>query len=214
MHIAFSRRAVLAGGLAAGIAGCSRASNAQAETDQAADARKAPAEALALIAAARAQIGVTQAYDPAYTRLPYPNGDVPRERGVCTDVVIRAYRDAFGIDLQRAVHEDMSANFAVYPRNWGLRRADRNIDHRRVPNLERFWQRKGSRLALPDSVQGWMPGDLFSSLVGGRLPHTGIVSDRVSPSGVPLVIHNIGRGTREEELSVAGRMIGRFRWQV
>ena len=123
-------------------------------------------------------------------------------------------RDAFGIDLQRAVHEDMVAHFAAYPRHWGLKRPDRNIDHRRVPNLERFWQRAGADLPLPGIPADWRPGDLFSSLVGGCLPHTGIVSDKVSPRGVPLVIHNIGRGTQEEEISAVGRMIGRYRWQV
>lgn len=133
---------------------------------------------------------------------------------MCTDVVIRAYRDAFGIDLQRAVHEDMVAHFAAYPRHWGLQRPDRNIDHRRVPNLERFWQRAGADLPLPGTPAGWRPGDLFSSLVGGRLPHTGIVFDKVSPRGVPLVIHNIGRGTQEEEISAVGRTIGRYRWRV
>lgn len=217
MQIAFSRRGVLAGGFALGVVGCSRASDAIAEVggeSQSRRARQASPKALALITAARGQIGVTQAYDPAYSRLGYPGGDVPRERGVCTDVVIRAYRDAFGIDLQRGVHEDMAAHFGVYPKNWGLKRPDRNIDHRRVPNLERFWQRAGAHVALPDSLQGWQPGDLFSSLVGTRLPHTGIVSDRLSPRGVPLVIHNIGRGAQEEELSAAGRMIGRYRWQV
>lgn len=226
MQAAFSRRGVLAGGIALGLIGCSRTADAQAGSDghgpaggqgrrQASSAaRQGNARALALITSARAQIGVTRVYDPGYSRIAYPGGDVPRERGVCTDVVVRAYRDAFGMDLQRAVHEDMAGHFAAYPRTWGLRRPDRNIDHRRVPNLARFWQRAGAELALPDAVSGWRPGDLFSSLVGTNLPHTGIVSDRVSPAGVPLVIHNIGRGAREEELTVAGRMIGRYRWQV
>ena len=142
MQIAFSRRGVLAGGIALGLIGCSKASDAQAQAG-------IDTKALALIAAARGQIGVTRAYDPGYSRIAYPGGDVPRERGVCTDVVIRAYRDAFGIDLQRAVHEDMAAHFAAYPRHWGLQRPDRNIDHRRVPNLERFWQRAGADLPLP-----------------------------------------------------------------
>ncbi len=222
MQIAFSRRGVLAGGIALGLIGCSKASDAQAQAETDAGRGRQSrtpsgpidAKALALIAAARGQIGVTQTYDPGYSRIAYPGGDVPRERGVCTDVVIRAYRDAFGIDLQRAVHEDMVAHFAAYPRHWGLKRPDRNIDHRRVPNLERFWQRAGADLPLPGIPADWRPGDLFSSLVGGCLPHTGIVSDKVSPRGVPLVIHNIGRGTQEEEISAVGRMIGRYRWQV
>jgi hypothetical protein len=223
MQAAFSRRGVLAGGIALGLIGCSRTSDAQAQPDgqdgqgrrQASSmVRQADGEALSLITAARNQIGVTRSYDPGYSRLAYPGGDVSRERGVCTDVVVRAYRDALGIDLQRAVHEDMAAHFSAYPRNWGLRRPDRNIDHRRVPNLARFWKRAGAELTLPGAVSDWRPGDLFSSLVGANLPHTGIISDRVSPAGVPLVIHNIGRGAQEEELTVAGRMIGRYRWRV
>lgn len=226
MQIAFSRRGVLAGGIALGLIRCSKASDAQARADTGmagnnrqprpvgGSARHSDARAMALIAAARGQIGVTRAYDPGYSRIAYPGGDVPRARGVCTDVVIRAYRDAFGIDLQRAVHEDMAAHFAAYPRNWGLKRPDKNIDHRRVPNLERFWQRAGANRSLPASPEGWQPGDIFSSLVGTRLPHTGIVSDRASPRGVPLVIHNIGRGTQEEEIAAVGRVIGRYRWRV
>ena len=216
MHSSFSRRGVLAGGVALGLFGCSRASDAQEGQGQtrSSSSRQADARTLALIGAARRQIGVTRAYDPGYSSLAYPGGDVPRERGVCTDVVVRAYRDALELDLQRLVHEDMAANFGAYPRNWGLKRPDRNIDHRRVPNLARFWQRSGAGLALPAALSGWQPGDVFSSLVGTNLPHTGVVSDRVSSAGVPLVIHNIGRGAQEEELTAAGRMIGRYRWRV
>ena len=200
------RRALLAGGCAMLLAGC--------EAPVRAVPRTAAERAQKLIAAARGQIGVTLAYDPAYARLAYPGGDVPRGKGVCTDVVIRAYRDAFGIDLQREVHEDMARSFAAYPRRWGLPRPDRSIDHRRVPNLERFWDRKGARLALPADSGEWQPGDIFTALVGGSLPHTGIVSDRLSRAGAPLAIHNIGGGTREEDLARAGRLTGRFRWRV
>ncbi len=198
---------MLAGACALAIAAC-RSPEAEAKPRQASD------KARALIAAARAQIGVTLAYDPAYSRLAYPLGDVPRGRGVCTDVVIRAYRDALGLDLQQTVHQDMARAFAAYPRRWGLARPDRNIDHRRVPNLERFWERAGARLPLPAEESGWLPGDIFTSLVGGNLPHTGIVSDRHAASGVPLIVHNIGGGAREEELAVAQRLTGRFRWRV
>ncbi|MFM5931466.1 MAG: DUF1287 domain-containing protein [Novosphingobium sp.] len=191
--------AVLASGLAACSGGTARA-----------QPRAASPKAKALIDAARRQIGVTRAYDPAYTVLPFPNGDVPRAKGVCTDVVIRAYRDALGLDLQAEVNRDMGRAFAAYPHRWGLKRPDRNIDHRRVPNLETFWTRAKARLPLG----GWQPGDVFSSLVGDRLPHTGIVSDRLSVLGNPMVIHNIGRGTQEEDILSAGRMIGRFRWRV
>ncbi len=199
--MAFERRDFLIGSLAFGIA---------ASAPAAATPRTASPRAAALISAARRQIGVTRAYDPAYSVLAFPNGDVPRVRGVCTDVVIRAYRDALSLDLQAEVHRDMARTFSAYPRRWGLRRPDRNIDHRRVPNLEVFWDRAGARLPLG----GWQPGDVFSSLVGERLPHTGVISDRLSPLGNPMVIHNIGRGTQEEDILAAGRMIGRFRWKV
>ena len=197
----FERRDFLISSLAFGLA---------ASAPAAAAPRPASPRAAALIAAARRQIGVTRAYDPAYSVLAFPNGDVPRARGVCTDVVIRAYRDALSLDLQAEVHRDMARTFSAYPRRWGLRRPDRNIDHRRVPNLEVFWHRAGARLPLG----GWQPGDVFSALVGERLPHTGVISDRLSPLGNPMVIHNIGRGTQEEDILAAGRMTGRFRWKV
>ncbi len=166
-----------------------------------------------LIGAARTQIGVTVHYDPAYTALSFPGGDVARVKGVCTDVVIRAYRDAFGLDLQALVHADMKANFGVYPKRWGLRGADRNIDHRRVPNLQTFFKRKGAQLNIPADASDWRPGDIFTCGVGGNLPHIGIVSDRLSAfSGRPLVIHNIGSGAREEDVLAAYPLTGRFRW--
>jgi uncharacterized protein YijF (DUF1287 family) len=202
---ALSRRAVLAGGAALALGACGKA---------AAEARPASARARVLIVAARRQLGVTLAYDPAYTRLAYPDGDVDRAKGVCTDVVIRAYRDAFGIDLQLVVHEDMKRAFAAYPKRWGLRRPDSNIDHRRVPNLETFWVRQSARLPVPSRPGEWQPGDLFTALIDGRLPHTGIVSDRIAANGNPLVIHNIGGGAREEDMLFAHRLTGRFRWRV
>ncbi|WP_310532889.1 DUF1287 domain-containing protein [Novosphingobium sp.] len=200
--MSFDRRDLLASSLAFGLTACAPAA--------AAAPRPASPRAAALIAAARRQIGITRAYDPAYSVLAFPGGDVPRTKGVCTDVVIRANRDALSLDLQAEVHRDMARKFSAYPRRWGLRRPDRNIDHLRVPNLEVFWERAGARLPLG----GWQPGDLFSSLVGERLPHTGVISDRVSPLGNPMVIHNIGRGTQEEDILATGRMTGRFRWKV
>lgn len=154
------------------------------------------------------------AYDPAYSALAYPGGDVDRAKGVCTDVVIRAYRDALGIDLQQVVHRDMAGHFSAYPRRWGLTRPDANIDHRRVPNLETFWTRAAARLPIPTRGAEWQPGDVFTMLIDSRLPHTGIVSDRLGASGHPLVIHNIGSGTREEDALYAYRLTGRFRWRV
>ncbi len=199
----FSRRTALLGGLA--LAACGSAE---------AQVRFAGPRARALIAAARRQVGVTLSYDPAYTRIAYPGGDVPRAKGVCTDVVIRAYRDALGVDLQSEVHRDMAANFSAYPRRWGLRRPDSNIDHRRVPNLERYWTRKAASLPIPAPVREWQPGDLFTALIDGRLPHTGIVSDRLAGNGNPLVIHNIGSGAREEDMLLAWKPTGRFRWRL
>ncbi len=204
--LGLTRRAALGGGFALLLAGCERGARAEP--------LPASASARRLIAAARRQVGVTLGYDPAYTALAYPLGDVPRVRGVCTDVLIRAYRDALDIDLQREVHLDMAANFAAYPRRWGLRRPDRNIDHRRVPNLQTYWSRTGARLPLPADPGGWHPGDVFTSLVGGTLPHTGIVSDRLGASGRPLVIHNIGAGAREEDALLDHPLTGRFRWRV
>ncbi len=171
----------------------------------------APGSAGALIAAARRQVGVTLHYDPAYSRIPFPNGDVPRAKGVCTDVLIRAYRDALSLDLQALLNADMRAHFSRYPRNWGLRGPDRNIDHRRVPNLATYFRRRGAALPVPAAASEWRPGDIFTSLIGGRLPHTGIVSDRRGPNGW-LVIHNIGGGTREEDALAAHPLTGRFRW--
>lgn len=168
--------------------------------------------AATLIAAARRQIGVTLSYDPAYTRLAFPGGDVPRAKGVCTDVVIRAYRDAFAMDLQALVNADMKRAFGAYPKRWGLRTTDRNIDHRRVPNLQTFFARQGSARKLSSSPSDWAPGDIFTSLVGGNLPHIGIVSDRRTLSGRPLIIHNIGGGAREEDALFAHRLTGRYRW--
>ncbi len=164
-----------------------------------------------LIAAARQQIGVTNSYDPAYTSLEFPGGDVSRNKGVCTDVLIRAYRDAFGLDLQALVHADMKKAFGDYPRRWGLKRPDRNIDHRRVPNLQAFFARAGAKLPLTQNPADWQPGDIFTSLIGNRLPHTGIVSDR-KIKGVPLVIHNIGGGAQEEAALFAHPLTGHYRW--
>jgi uncharacterized protein YijF (DUF1287 family) len=167
-----------------------------------------------LISAARKQIGVTVTYDPAYSRLSFPNGDVPRNKGVCTDVIIRAYRDALGLDLQALVNADMKRGFSAYPKRWGLKSTDRNIDHRRVPNLETFLTRQGARLVLSSDAASWQPGDIMTCLVGGNLPHIGIVSDRKTLFGRPLVIHNIGRGTQEEDILFAFKLMGHFRWGV
>ena len=165
-----------------------------------------------LVRAARKQIGVTTGYDPAYVTLAYPGGDIPRETGVCTDVVIRAYRDAFNVDLQVLVHEDMKAAFASYPKTWGLTRADRNIDHRRVPNLERYLQRQGLERDAPGIRDDWQDGDLVTMRLGGRLPHIAIFSGHDRLTGTAMFIHNIGGGTREDDLNEDYDSPRRFRF--
>ena len=166
-----------------------------------------------LIAAARAQVGITIIYDPAFVPLAYPGGDVPRERGVCTDVIVRAYRDAFGIDLQQLVHVDMLANFTSYPTIWGLRAPDASIDHRRVLNLRVFLRRNGRELAVTSSPADYAPGDLATQELPGGLPHIVIVSDARSQDGArPLVIHNIGQGTKVEDTLFVYRITGHFRF--
>lgn len=171
-------------------------------------------QASVLIRAARKQVGVTKAYDGRYMALAYPGGDVPLHTGVCTDVLIRAYREAFGVDLQKLVHTDMAAHFGSYPKTWGLSRPDSNIDHRRVPNLQVFWAHQRATLPLPRSDADWQPGDIFTSLIGGKLPHTGLVTDRRLASGRWAVIHNIGQGVREEDALGAHPLTGRYRFLV
>jgi uncharacterized protein YijF (DUF1287 family) len=171
------------------------------------------APALKLVAAARAQIGVTLSYNPAYIRLAYPGGDLPADRGVCTDVIVRAYRSALNLDLQRLVHEDMKSAFAAYPRQWGLTRPDPNIDHRRVPNLQAFLRRNGLSLPVTDNPADYRPGDLVTQMLPGNLPHIAVVSDRRSPDGArPLVIHNIGAGAREEDRLFEFPITGHYRF--
>ncbi len=164
-----------------------------------------------IVSAARAQIGRTTIYDGAYVRLDYPGGDVPIEKGVCTDVVVRALRDALDMDLQKLVHEDMKVAFSEYPDIWGLKKPDRNIDHRRVPNLQRYFQRTGCSITITTDKRDYMPGDLVTSMVPPNRPHIMIVSDRKSTEGVPLVIHNIGRGAKEEARLFEFPLTGHYR---
>ena len=171
----------------------------------------APASPLGLVAAARSQIGKTVVYDPAYLSLSYPKGDVPLERGVCCDVVIRAMRAA-GVDLQQVVHEDMKANFSVYPKIWKLTRTDTNIDHRRVPNLAKFFERKGKSLPVTQVGKDYAAGDFVVCRLSNGLIHIMLVSDRCSEAGTPLVIHNIGQGAQEEDRLFEFKIEGHFRW--
>ncbi len=166
-----------------------------------------------LAAAAIEQTNNDVRYDPSYRIIPYPGGDVPADRGVCSDVVVRALRDV-GVDLQQRVHEDISANFSAYPRLWGLHRADANIDHRRVPNLEAYFTRAGAGLPLSLSADDYRPGDIVAwNLRGeaGFLPHIGVVTDRVGASGWPLVVHNIGAGPKLEDVLFLWPMTGHYR---
>jgi uncharacterized protein YijF (DUF1287 family) len=153
-------------------------------------------------------------YDPAYVRIPYPNGDVPAETGVCTDEIIRAYR-AVGVDLQKEVHEDMLHNFSAYPnqRRWLLAHTDTNIDHRRVPNLMTFFTRKGERLPASARSEDYFAGDLVTWDLGGNVPHIGIVVNRKSArTGRYLVVHNIGRGPQMEDVLFNWKITGHYRY--
>jgi len=167
-----------------------------------------------LAAAAIERTHHTVRYDPAYVRIPYPNGDVPADTGVCTDEIIRIYR-AVGVDLQKEVHDDMQANFARYPNQsrWGLSHADANIDHRRVPNLMVFFGRKGERLPTTTNRDDYLPGDLVTWDLGGNVPHIGMVVDRKSTSsGNYLVVHNIGQGPKMEDAPFAWKITGHYRY--
>lgn len=149
-------------------------------------------------------------YDPSYFSIPYPNGDVPKDRGVCTDVVIRAYRK-LGIDLQKEVHEDMKDNFGKYPKNWGLKKTDRNIDHRRVPNLMTFFSRKGVVKAKSQNAADYIPGDIVTWDLGRGIPHIGIVVNRKSNDGKRfLIVHNVGAGQVLEDCLFSYKITGHY----
>lgn len=132
-------------------------------------------------------------YDPSYFSIEYPNGDIPSDKGVCTDVVIRAYRK-IGIDLQKEIHEDMKANFNAYPKIWGLKATDKNIDHRRVPNIMTFLKRKGAEKPVTRNSKDYRPSDIVCWNLGGATTHIGIVVDKKSKVGNHLIVHNIGAG--------------------
>lgn len=151
-------------------------------------------------------------YDGRYISIGYPGGDVPKNIGVCTDVVIRSYRQ-LNVDLQMLVHLDMRENFVEYPKIWGLKRADRNIDHRRVPNLQRFFERQGASLAVSGKAEDYLPGDLVTWMLPGNLPHIGIVSDKKSKDGQRyLIVHNIGQGPKLSDFLFAAPVTGHYRY--
>lgn len=166
-----------------------------------------------IVAAARGQVGTTVYYDPAYRKLDFPGGDVPADRGVCTDVVVRALRKARAIDLQQRVNTDLKSNWAAYPHQsrWRQSKPDSNIDHRRVPNLMTYFQRDGRSLPLTRDAADYLPGDIVAWNLGRGLLHIGIVSDARSPADTPLVVHNIGAGVREEDILFRYAVIGHYR---
>ena len=152
-------------------------------------------------------------YTPAYVGIKYPNGDVPAKTGVCTDVIIRAYRK-LGIDLQKEVHEDMKANFVLYPKTWGLKSTDKNIDHRRVPNLEVFFGRKGEKLKFTQNASEYETGDLVTWMINGKMPHIGIVTHKKSADGKRnLIVHNVEGGQVLEDCLFSWKIVGHFRYE-
>ena len=164
-----------------------------------------------IVREARSQIGKTTSYDPSYVGLSYPGGDVPLEKGVCTDVVVRALRGAVNLDLQKLVHEDMKIEFSAYPNIWGLKKPDPNIDHRRVPNLKTYFNRRGFSLPVTRRADDYLAGDLVTCTVGRNLAHIMVVSDKKTSDGVPFVIHNIGSGTKEEDRLFEFPITGHYR---
>ena len=166
----------------------------------------------AIIEGAIDQVGMTTGYDPSYQKLDYPNGDVPIETGVCSDVIVRAFRNG-GIDLQKEVHEDMKSNFSAYPTRWGLKGADTNIDHRRVPNLQTYFGRKGKSLSTNNDSENFLPGDVVTWDLGGGVDHVGIVVNVwYKPSQHYLIVHNIGGGTRMEDALFSWKITGHYRY--
>ena len=169
-------------------------------------------ELRAFLASAAEQTKITTGYDPSYVALKYPGGDVPPETGVCSDVLVRAFRKA-GLDLQKAIHEDMTAAWSAYPRQWGARRPDSNIDHRRVPNLMTYFERRGKALSQTTNRDDYLPGDIVAWDLGRGVEHIGIVSDHTSePDSHLLIIHNIGAGTRAEDVLLNWKIIGHYRF--
>lgn len=162
--------------------------------------------------AAIAIIDPSIVYTADYVSIPFPNGDVASNKGVCTDVIIRAFRQ-LDIDLQKEVHLDMKANFSIYPKRWGLKKPDTNVDHRRVPNLEVFFERKGEQLKLSKNPDHYKPGDIVTWLINGKMPHIGIVTHLKGQNGNPLVVHNAGWGQVLEDWLFLHDMVGHFRYE-
>jgi uncharacterized protein len=166
---------------------------------------------------AGAAVSLTQkkvVYDPSYFKIPYPNGDVPEGKGVCTDVVIRAYR-TLGTDLQKEVHEDMKKNFRLYPNHWGLKTTDTNIDHRRVPNLMVFFGRKGTKKPMSKAAADYLPGDIVCWDLNGKQTHIGLVINQKSADGKRyLIVHNIGNGQEISDCLFSWKIIGHYGYKI
>lgn len=167
-----------------------------------------------LVNAAKERTRQNVTYDGSYYSISYPNGDVPSNIGVCTDVVVRSFRRA-GIDLQKKIHEDMSKNFNLYPskRIWGLNKPDANIDHRRVPNLRVFFKRFGDVLEVTKKAEDYLPGDIVTWMLPGNLPHIGIVIDEKSDRNMPLIAHNLGEGPRINDMLFDYPITGHYRYR-
>jgi hypothetical protein len=166
----------------------------------------------ALIRSALWQTRVTAVYDPSYVKISYPGGDVPIDRGVCADVIVRSFRST-GLDLQQLIHEDMRRNFGEYPKNWGLRKPDANIDHRRVPNIATFLTRKGKSLPITRRAEDYVPGDIVTWRIPGNRDHIGIVVNvPVAATRRHRVVHNIGSGSRLEDVLFAFPITGHYRY--
>ncbi|MFV0536518.1 MAG: DUF1287 domain-containing protein [Dysgonomonas sp.] len=152
-------------------------------------------------------------YDPRYFSIPYPNGDVPADKGVCTDVIIRAYRK-LGIDLQKKIHEDMRSNFSKYPKKWGMKYTDKNIDHRRVPNQAMFFSRFGTVKKISNKGEDYLPGDIVTWDLGKGIVHIGIVTNRKSgDSKRPLIVHNIGQGQVLQDCLFSYKITGHYTYK-
>ncbi|MGE8343145.1 MAG: DUF1287 domain-containing protein [Flavobacterium sp.] len=154
-------------------------------------------------------------YDPSYFKIDYPDGDVPKDKGVCTDVVIRSYR-VLNIDLQKEVHEDMIENFSLYPnlQKWGMTKTDTNIDHRRVPNLEVFFERKGTKLPVTQNAKDYKTGELVTWMINDKLPHIGIITNKKSSDGKRnLIVHNVGGGQVLEDCLFEYKIVGHFKYE-
>jgi uncharacterized protein len=191
--------------------GCGPRSSIRAEGGQAITTELSPS-LKPVVEGAIEQTRYTFSYDPAYVKLSYPGGDVPQDRGVCSDVVVRAFRKA-GVDLQKEVHEDISRNFSAYPNVWGNKKPDSNIDHRRVPNLMMYFKRQGKAVAITKAAGDYLPGDVVAWDLGNGLLHIGIVSNvKLKQQDAFCIVHNIGAGARIEDALFSWKIIGHYRY--